>query len=214
MDKELDKSSRGYTIEDLEAVLDKLPYQVWMKDKDGKHIYINKLGAENIGLPKEDIIGKSDYEIRDYNMAKKCVETDTNLMERNQDTYNEEHINIDGQDIWYKVHKFILNSSTDKEKILCGMAEEISLDRNLQLKLESNLFKCLNKSKEEDDSKKYLHSALVSLKKVLNCKNIDILLYDESRKVFNPYISENEDNSIFKGNLEVSINEDIENKIK
>ena len=213
MNKQLGKSSRNYTIEDLEAVLDKLPYQVWMKDKDGKHIYINKLGAENIGLSKEEIIGKSDYELRDYTMAKKCVETDTNLIENNHDTYNEEHITINGQDIWYKVHKFILNRSTDKEKILCGMAEEISLDRNLQFKLESNLFKCLDKSKEEDDSKKYLHSTLVSLKKVLNCKNIDILLYNENKKTFNLYISENEDTSIFKNNLEVSINKDIENRI-
>ncbi len=52
MTKKFDKSSRNYTIEDLEALLDKLPYQVWLKDKDGKHIYINKLGAENIGLKK------------------------------------------------------------------------------------------------------------------------------------------------------------------
>lgn len=214
MTKGVEKSSRNYTIEDLEAVLDKLPYQVWMKDKNGKHIYINKLGAENIGLPKEDIIGKSDYDIREYNMAKKCVETDANLMENNQDSYNEEHVNIDGQDIWYKVHKFVLNRSIDKEKILCGMAEEKSLDRNLQFKLESNLFKWLDKSKEEDDSKNYLHSALVSLKKVLDCKNIEILLYDENKKVFNPYISENEDNSIFKDILEIAINEDIEKRIK
>ena len=73
MTKKFDKSPRNYTIEDLEALLDKLPYQVWLKDKEGKHIYINKLGAENIGLSKEDIIGKSDYEIRDYNMAKNVL---------------------------------------------------------------------------------------------------------------------------------------------
>ncbi len=50
-----------YTIEDLEDILDKLPYQIWLKDSEGKHIYINKLGAENIGLPKENIIGKTDF---------------------------------------------------------------------------------------------------------------------------------------------------------
>lgn len=213
MNKKNDKSFRNYTIEDLEAVLDKLPYQVWMKDKDGKHVYINKLGAENIGLPKEEIIGKSDYDIRDYTMAKKCVETDVNLMENNQDTYNEEHMSINGQDSWYKVHKFILNSSKTKEKILCGMAEEISLEKNLQLKLESNVLKILDKSKDKEDSKKYLHSALESLKKVLNCKNIDILLYNEKEKVFRPYISENEDESIFKGDLKLSINKYIESKL-
>ena len=213
MDKKIEKSFRNYTIEDLEAVLDKLPYQIWIKDKDGKHIYINKSGAENIGLPKEDIIGKSDYDLRDYTMAERCVETDINLMKNNQDIYNEECTNIDGQDIWYKVHKFILNRSKDKEKILCGMAEEISLDRNLQIRLESNVLKILDKNKEDDDSKKYLHSTLTDLKKVLNCKNIDILLYNENKKVFKHYISENEDNSIFRDNLELPINEYIKNKL-
>lgn len=39
MDKKIEKLIRNYTIEDLEGILDKLPYQVWLKDKDGKHIY-------------------------------------------------------------------------------------------------------------------------------------------------------------------------------
>lgn len=213
MTKKFDKSSRNYTIEDLEALLDKLPYQVWLKDKDGKHIYINKLGAENIGLSKEDIIGKSDYEIRDYNMAKKCAETDKELIDNNHDIYKEEHSNINGQDIWYKVHKFILNRNTTKEDIICGIAEEVSLDRNLQLKLESNLLKYLDKSRNEDDSKKYLHSILASLKKVLNCKNIDIFIYNENEKSFKLYISENKEESNFKENLDLYINQKIEDKL-
>lgn len=193
MNNKLDKSVRNYTIEDLEGILDKLPYYVWLKDKEGKLIYINKSGAENIGLAKEDIIGRSDYELLDYNMAKKCDETDTSLMENNNDIYNEEYINIDGQDKVYKVHKYILNRDTTKENILCGMAEEISLNRNLQLKLESNLLKYLDKSKEDDDPKKYIHSSLVNLKKVIKCNNIDILLYNENEKAFKLYISENKD---------------------
>lgn len=213
MNNKLDKSVRNYTIEDLEGILDKLPYYVWLKDKEGKLIYINKSGAENIGLAKEDIIGRSDYELLDYNMAKKCDETDTSLMENNNDIYNEEYINIDGQDKVYKVHKYILNRDTTKENILCGMAEEISLNRNLQLKLESNLLKYLDKSKEEDDPKKYIHSSLVNLKKVIKCNNIDILLYNENEKAFKLYISENKDKSIFKDKLPLFINKTIENKL-
>ncbi|MDY2629953.1 MULTISPECIES: sensor histidine kinase [unclassified Clostridium] len=213
MNNKLDKLARKYTIEDLEGILDKIPYLVWLKDKEGKFIYVNKSGAENMGLAKDEMIGRSDYEILDYNMAKKCYETDASLMESNNDLYNEEYINIDGQDRLYKVHKYILNRETTKENILCGLAEEISLDRSLQLKLESNLFKCLDKSKDEDDPKKYIHSTLISLKKVLNCKNIDILLYNENEKAFIPYISEDKDESIFKDNLDLYINEAIENKL-
>ena len=55
---------RLYTIEDLEKLLEYLPYEIWLKDKDGKHVYINQKGADEIGLKKEDIIGKTDRELR------------------------------------------------------------------------------------------------------------------------------------------------------
>lgn len=193
MNNKLDKLARKYTIEDLEGILDKIPYLVWLKDKEGKFIYVNKSGAENMGLAKDEMIGRSDYEILDYNVAKKCYETDASLMENNNDLYNEEYINIDGQDRLYRVHKYILNRGTNKENILCGMAEEISLDRKLQLKVESNLLEYLDKSKDEDDPKKYIHSTLVNLKEVIKCNNIDILLYNEDEKAFKLYISENKD---------------------
>ena len=41
MNEKNDKLVRNYTIEDLEFILDKLPYQIWLKDNEGKHIYIN-----------------------------------------------------------------------------------------------------------------------------------------------------------------------------
>ena len=81
---------REYTIENLEELLDNLPYEIWMKDKEGKHIYINKLGAENVGLSKEDIIGKTDYEIRPVYIADKCLETDIDLITGKIDRYSKE----------------------------------------------------------------------------------------------------------------------------
>ncbi|SCH46809.1 sensor histidine kinase [Romboutsia sp. 1001713B170207_170306_H8] len=213
MNKELNKSVKHYTIEDLEEILDKLPYQIWLKDEDGKYVYINKLGIEKVGLSKEDIIGKSDYDIRDYNIAKQCAETDRVLIDKNHDIYNEEQSNIDGQDIYHKVHKFIVNQNTTKKNLIGGIAEEISLDKKIQLELESNLLSYLDESKIEDDSKNILHSALVSLKKFIKCKNIEIFLYDEDKKNFNLYLSENKEESKFKEGSQIHINEEIENKL-
>lgn len=209
--KDLNESDRLYTIEDLEEMLDKLPYQIWLKDKEGKHIYINKLCAEVIGLSKKDIIGKSDYEIRDYNMAKKCVDTDKKLIESNDNIYALEYNNLDGQDICHKVHKFKIN--TNKQIIMGGIANEISIERNLQLELENNLLKYLDNKKDECDSRNNLQSMLSDLNSTLKSKNIDIFLYDENKKSFNLYMSENEESSKFKESQEIYIDEDIESKL-
>ena len=56
----------------MEELLDKLPYQIWLKNEQKRYIYINKLGAEKLGLSREQIIGKSDYEFREYDIAEKC----------------------------------------------------------------------------------------------------------------------------------------------
>lgn len=209
---EKDKFVRNYTIEHLEEILDKLPYQIWLKNEQGNHIYINKLGAEKLGATKEEIMGKSDYDLREYCIAKNCVETDKELIEKNHDIYNEEYSRIGDHDIWHKVHKFILNKNLAKEKIIGGMAQEVSLDKNIQLRLEKNLLNYLEiRKQDENENKKIIRSILKKLREVMNYKNIDIFLYDKDKKEFNFYLSENEKESKF--NSKIYINEEIEKKL-
>ena len=115
MNKQTDKSIRNYTIEDLEAVLDKLPYEVWLKNEEGKYLYINKLGAEKVGLSKEQILNRSDYDIRDHHIAEKCDKTDKAVINSKDDIYTEEYNKIDSGEIRYKVHKFLLNEDKSSE---------------------------------------------------------------------------------------------------
>ena len=213
MNKQTDKSIRNYTIEDLEAVLDKLPYEVWLKNKDGKYIYVNKLGAEKVGLSKDQILDKSDYEIRDYHIAEKCDKTDKAVIDSKHDIYTEEYNKIDSGEIRYKVHKFLLNEDKSPEMIIGGIATETTLDKNIQLYLEKNLLNYFNTSKVENDSIDILSAILSDLKEALNCKNIEILLYDEDKKSFNLYLSENKESSKFKNNFQICINKYIEDKL-
>lgn len=209
---EKNKQDRLYTIEDLERILDKLPFQVWLKDEDGNYIYTNKMFADKLGLEKEEVLGKSDYDIHDYDFAKKCVETDNELLEINHDVYNEEHSVVDGHDLWHRVHKFILNNDENNTKLIGGTASEVSLGKSVQLKLEKNLLNYLNTNYEnQEHDKEIILPILTDLKQIVNCKNIDILLYDESTKRFNFYLGENEKESKLKSGI--YINQEIENEL-
>ena len=206
-----EKITRNYTIEDLEELLDKLPYQIWLKNDQKRYIYINKLGAEKLGLSKEQIIGKSDYEFREYDIAEKCNETDTEVLEKKVDIYNEEHSKIDDYEIWHKVYKFILNRESKRE-IIGGVAREISLDKNLQLEFESNLMSYSNIDEEKKyNNKKVVHSLLKEIKNIVEYKNISIYLYDKDNEKFKFYLSENEKEN--KLTSDIHINKDIENKL-
>ena len=46
MDIKYQNRERLYTIEDLENLLEYVPYEIWLKDKEGRHVYINQKGAK------------------------------------------------------------------------------------------------------------------------------------------------------------------------
>ena len=210
---ELHDKNRKYTIEDLEEILDMIPYQIWLKDSKGKHIYMNKMFEESVGLSKEDITGKTDFEIRDKDTAKQFIETDKMLSNKDSHMYIEEHVNIDNKDIFFRVNKFKLSRCTEKEHILGGIAEEISLEKNIQLELEDNLLNLLESGKTEQESRQFLESIIKSLKKTIKCKDIEAFLYDKDEKKFSLYFSLNKENERFEEKQEIYIDENIEDKL-
>lgn len=201
---------RGYTIENLEELLDNLPYEIWLKNKEGKHIYINKLGAENIGLSKEDIIGKTDHELRPKCMADKCLETDRDLIEGKIDRYSKEEGCNNFNGVSYNVNKFILNK--DEEIILGGIAEEISLNKSIQDITEHIMVDNSNFNDLKTKYNTFLKDKLKSLNLVLNSINIDIFLYGEDR-TFNFYMSADDSICIFNNNSKIILNDDFKKKI-
>lgn len=206
-------NNRKYTIEDLEAILDMLPYQIWLKDSEGRHIYVNKLCAEQVGISKEEMIGTSDYEIRDYETAEQCIETDKMLNDKDIHVYIEEHVNIDNKDIFFRVNKFKITKENNQKDIIGGIAEEISLEKTIQMELEDNLINSFNKDKTEKDSKSFLKSVVKSLKNSIGCKDIEAFLYDKDKKKFSLYFSLNKYNNIFEDKQDIYIDEEIERKL-
>lgn len=201
---------RGYTIENLEELLDNLPYEIWLKDKEGKHIYINKLGAENIGLRKEDVIGKTDYEIRPAHIADKCLEVDMDLISGKFDRYSNEEKYINSNDVSYNVSKFIINK--DKDIILGGIAEEVGIKKSIQSITEHIIFNDFNLGNLKNDYINFLKDKLNSLNLVLNSTNIDIFLYEEDIK-FKFYMSSNDDICIFYDNSRFILDKEFKKEI-
>ncbi|HWQ78809.1 MAG TPA: HD domain-containing phosphohydrolase [Anaerovoracaceae bacterium] len=69
-------------IKRLEDILDSLPFDVWMKDKQGSYIYVNKSLANETGLLKSDVVGKTDYDLYDKPEADSYVASDRAVLEK------------------------------------------------------------------------------------------------------------------------------------
>lgn len=64
----------------LRAVIDNIPYFVWLKDTNGKILAINKGLAESIGSTIEELLGKSDLDIWPLETAERYLADDREVM--------------------------------------------------------------------------------------------------------------------------------------
>ena len=65
----------------LEAIIDSLPFDVWMKDVNSKYLVVNQSISDDTGITKEDIIGLSDYDLYDKTAADVYLSGDKAVLE-------------------------------------------------------------------------------------------------------------------------------------
>lgn len=89
------------------ALLDSAPFMIWLKDKDSRFLAANQrlLDATDC-TSMNDVIGKNDYELWDYQLAKGHIEADLKVLESLQPIDMEEpFIQTDGSYGWLETYK-------------------------------------------------------------------------------------------------------------
>lgn len=197
---------RNYTIEDLEELLDKIPYEIFIKDTNGIYQYVNLATEKKLGIKKEEIIGKNDYDIRPKTLAHICDESDKSVLENGDKEFVEDKIINDNIETRYEIFKALLNNDKDKVKI-GGIAKFISEDKSLQISINENSNKIMNNPKMLNSSSVY-YGILKDLKSAVKCNEVGLYLYDKNK---NAMILKNhfgEDEAFFEESYNITM--DIE----
>ncbi|MGL5964773.1 MAG: diguanylate cyclase, partial [Fusobacteriaceae bacterium] len=117
----------------LERVLDNLQDQVCVLDENFNYIYVNDALLNAVGKKKDEVIGKSDYDLVPHDMAKLCIENNRYALE-NGDFSREEYTN--GK--WYHTLKGRVEISKGKYGvfgIIKNITEERRKENNYQKKM-------------------------------------------------------------------------------
>ena len=186
----IDKTN--YTIEDLEELLDKIPYEIFIKDTNGIYQYVNLATEKKLGIKKEEIIGKNDYDIRPKTLAHICDESDKSVLENGDKEFVEDKIINDNIETRYEIFKALLNNDKDKVKI-GGIAKFISEDKSLQISINENSNKIMNNPKMLNSSSVY-YGILKDLKSAVKCNEVGLYLYDKNKNamILNNHFGEDE----------------------
>jgi PAS domain S-box-containing protein len=76
----------------INSLLDSIPDIIFFKDTQGVYLGCNPPFAEFVGLPRNEILGKTDYDLFDKEVAESFREHDRSMLESRQPRHNEEWI--------------------------------------------------------------------------------------------------------------------------
>ena len=195
---------RNYTIEDLEELLDKIPYEIFIKDTNGIYQYVNLVTEKKLGIKKEEIIGKNDYDIRSKTLAHICDESDKSVLENGDKEFVEDKIINGNIETRYEIFKALLNNDKDKVKI-GGIAKFVSEDKSLQISINENSNKIMNNPKILNSSSVY-DGILKDLKSAVKCNEVGLYLYDKDKNamILNNHFGEDE--AFFEESYNIKMN--------
>ena len=195
---------RNYTIEDLEELLDKIPYEIFIKDTNGIYQYVNLATEKKLGIKKEEIIGKNDYDIRPKTLAHICDESDKSVLENGDKEFVEDKIINDNIETRYEIFKALLNNDKDKVKI-GGIAKFVSEDKSFQISINENSNKIMNNPKILNSSSVY-YGILKDLKSAVKCNEVGLYLYDKNKNamILNNHFGEDE--AFFEESYNITMN--------
>jgi PAS domain S-box-containing protein len=89
------------------AFMDHSPTTAWMKDADGRYVYVSRVCENRFGRPLDEWIGKSDFDLWPAELARQYQSTDALALSQNQSIQTEERgLDPDGSTPLWWIFKF------------------------------------------------------------------------------------------------------------
>ena len=118
------RDSRGF----LDSVIENIPNMIFVKDAQSlRFVRFNKAGEELIGYPREDLIGKNDYDFFPREQADFFIEKDRQVLRgRNMVEVEEEPISTRFGTKFLHTKKIPLTDKHGEPQFLLGISEDIT----------------------------------------------------------------------------------------
>jgi PAS domain S-box-containing protein len=119
------------------TLLQTIPDLIWSKDMDGKYLSCNTMFERFLGAREAEIIGKTDYDFTDKELADFFQENDRKAMKEGKPVSNEEWVTFaeDGHRVYLETIKAPMFDSLNKITGILGIGRDITQRKRFEIEL-------------------------------------------------------------------------------
>lgn len=117
------------------AILKNMPFQAWIKDKNGVYLAVNDKFCENYKLEEKEIVGKTDFTVSPQALAEKYTQDDAEIMKTHKQKKTEENIYTTTGLIWAETYKSPFYDEHGSVIGTVGFSQDITERKEYELNL-------------------------------------------------------------------------------
>jgi PAS domain S-box-containing protein len=123
----------------FESLLDNSPDVIYAKRKDGRYVYINREWERVCGLNREQVIGRTDYDLFPPEFAKQFRSNDVAVLQTGKLIEYEEWVKTPWGEQLFLSKKYPMISAGGEVQGLCGLSTNITNQRRSELALRETI---------------------------------------------------------------------------
>ncbi len=121
--------------ERFNAFMDASPVLAWVKDADGRYVYVNRAWENVCGFTCEEVIGKSHYDMFPFDLAERLRQSDLEVQITDTSSeVTEENFDIRGRHYCLDIFKFQFRTSSG-QRLVGGIAIDITRRKEAETSL-------------------------------------------------------------------------------
>lgn len=168
-------------IANQNAILNNLPFMAWLKDKKSKLLAANKAFADNCNTTIEDLIGKTDYDFFDEELAESYIKEDKIVMDTGKTLYSNDLINGPKGQRWHETFKSPVIGENNEIIGTAGFSRDITETINN----EKNLLKTQKEITEKRATENLVRKIVDTIRSTLELEKMKKQIVTEIGKAFN-----------------------------
>lgn len=153
----------------LTSLLDTIPIPVFSKDRQGRYLQLNKAFQDFLGIPKEQFVGKTVFEVNPYELAKTYFLKDEELFTNGGiQRYEFKARNAQKEDRDVEFTKAVFHDAEGRQAGLIGAILDITERKRAETELRAQYDKILQLNTRLQDKASELSEARAHLMNVLH----------------------------------------------